>query len=433
MRNQCGWIELAGDAVQRPALQQNIQADWLIIGAGYAGLSCAHHLALLHPQAHIVVVDRQRAGQGASARNSGFVVAHEIPEAGEAIGEPRHAYYLDQCAIARAGVAHLKSLIEGLQIDCDLHQCGYYFASHQPIPPQLLHKWQATLQAGGASTQLLDAQALTHSLGTPFYRSALWSGNGNAFLQPARYVKGLLDSLPSNVSLFENTDITGIAALPGGGGKAGSARGSVSAPKVVVTLNAFFARLGIKRDRVFPLELSASLTRPLTTEELQLIGNPQPWAVLSAPQHGATVRLTPDNRVMVRNTVDFRRRDTRAAELPQRRALHATGLTRRFAFLGAQDIDYTWTGNVAMTRNGQPLLGQIRPGIFAAGGCNASGVVRATLWGKLIAEYASGGQSETLSLQLKHAKPSWIPPRPIMDVAAAWVLYRSRQQARLEL
>ena len=48
-------------------------------GAGITGLSAAHSLAQMHPQARIVIVDRQRAAQGASARNSGFVVGHEHP------------------------------------------------------------------------------------------------------------------------------------------------------------------------------------------------------------------------------------------------------------------------------------------------------------------------------------------------------------------
>ena len=38
------------------------------LGAGITGLSAAHSLAQLHPQARIVIVDRQRAAQGASAR-----------------------------------------------------------------------------------------------------------------------------------------------------------------------------------------------------------------------------------------------------------------------------------------------------------------------------------------------------------------------------
>lgn len=79
MENVCGWIAQAGHSPVRDRLSGTQKADWLIIGAGITGLCAAHSLAAMHPQARIVIVDRQRAAQGASARNSGFVVAHEHP------------------------------------------------------------------------------------------------------------------------------------------------------------------------------------------------------------------------------------------------------------------------------------------------------------------------------------------------------------------
>ena len=68
MTNECGWIAQAGSSAARGPLKGTVKADWLIIGAGITGLSAAHSLAQLHPQARIVIVDRQRAAQGASAR-----------------------------------------------------------------------------------------------------------------------------------------------------------------------------------------------------------------------------------------------------------------------------------------------------------------------------------------------------------------------------
>ena len=93
MENICGWIAQAGSSPLREPLKGTQQADWLVIGAGITGLSAAHALAQLHPRARIVVVDRQRAAQGASARNSGFVVAHEHPAAGELVGSDGFAGY----------------------------------------------------------------------------------------------------------------------------------------------------------------------------------------------------------------------------------------------------------------------------------------------------------------------------------------------------
>jgi len=58
VKNQCAWIALAGTSPGRDHLKASEKADWLIIGAGITGLSAAHSLAEMHPEARIVIVDR---------------------------------------------------------------------------------------------------------------------------------------------------------------------------------------------------------------------------------------------------------------------------------------------------------------------------------------------------------------------------------------
>jgi FAD dependent oxidoreductase. len=101
-----------------------------------------------------------------------------------------------------------------------------------------------TLQAVGASAHFLEGAQLAQTLGTRHYQAAIWCGNGNALLQPAKYVKGLLDALPANVSLFENTDISGLERLSGGRIRASGSQGSIEAAQVLVCLNAFIPRAG---------------------------------------------------------------------------------------------------------------------------------------------------------------------------------------------
>ena len=55
-------------------LNTNEESEWLIIGAGFTGLSAARKLGILHPNKKIIIVDAQLAGEGASARNSGYLV-----------------------------------------------------------------------------------------------------------------------------------------------------------------------------------------------------------------------------------------------------------------------------------------------------------------------------------------------------------------------
>lgn len=433
MENVCGWIAQAGGSAERGRLSGAQRADWLVIGAGITGLSAAHTLAEMHPQARIVVVDRQRAAQGASARNSGFVVAHEHPATSELIGAPGFAGFEIDTQISRAASEEVRQRIARHAIDCDFRDSGYYFAVNDPAKLDHVDAKLATLRALGARAEFLQGEQLAAKLGTRHYESAIWCGQGNGLLQPAKYVKGLLDALPDNVTVFENTDISALERLSHGRLRATAVDGSIEAKQVLVCLNAFIPRVGISDSATFPMELSASLTRPLTDREFQSIGAVEPWGVLSTRPLGATVRLTPDRRVMIRNTAEYRTRDLSNSELAQRRQHHARGLQRRFPFLDERDIQYTWTGHLSATRSGQAFFDRVQEGVFAVAGCNGSGVARGTLWGRLLAELASGVDSPLLQSVMQRAEPGWLPPRPFFDIGAMLRMRVEAVRARTEI
>jgi glycine/D-amino acid oxidase-like deaminating enzyme len=433
MDNICGWIAQAGNSPARGRLSGAQKADWLVIGAGITGLSAAHNLAQLHPEARIVVVDRQSAAQGASARNSGFVVAHEHPADSELIGAAGFAGFEVDTAISRAASEEVRQRIARHAIDCDFRDNGYFFAVNDPAKLNQVDAKLATLRALGARAEFLQGEALSQKLGTRHYQAAIWCGNGNALLQPAKYVKGLLNALPDNVTVFENTDISGLERVGQGRLRAQGTEGSIEAKQVLVCLNAFIPRVGISDSATFPMELSASLTRPLTDQEFAAIGSVEPWGVLSTRPLGATVRLTPDRRVMIRNTAEYRTRDLSNSELVLRRQHHVRGLQRRFPFLGEQDIRYTWTGHLSATRSGQAYFDRVEEGVFAVAGCNGSGVARGTLWGRLLAELASGIDSPLLQSVMQRAEPGWLPPRPFFDIGAMLRMRVEAVRARTEI
>ncbi|AMB79747.1 FAD-dependent oxidoreductase [Pseudomonas fragi] len=432
MKNQCGWIALAGTSPGRDHLKGPEKADWLIIGAGITGLSAAHSLAEMYPEARIVVVDRQRAAQGASARNSGYAVSHENPGDDELIGHSGFAGFEVDSAIGCAAGEEVRRRISRHGIECEYRDSGYYFAVNDPAKLTHIEAKLKTLSAVGASAQFLEGGQLAQKLGTRHYRAAIWCGNGNALLQPAKYVKGLLDALPANVSVFENTEISGLEPVRGGVRAIGT-QGSIEAGQVLVCLNAFIPRAGIDNSATFPMELSASLTRPLSDREYAAIGSVEPWGVLSTRPLGATVRLTPDRRVMIRNTAEYRTKDLSDSDLIQRRKHHALGLQRRFPGLTEQDIDYTWTGHLSATRSGQPYFAKVQERVFAVAGCNGSGVARGTLWGRLLAEMASGASSPLLQSVMDRARPGWLPPRPFFDIGAVLRMRVEAVRARTEI
>ncbi|MGB5835605.1 MAG: FAD-dependent oxidoreductase [Albidovulum sp.] len=69
-----GWNRLLPDPAPAVPLEGSITADWLVIGAGFAGLAAAYRLSKLAPGDRIVVLDAVRIADGPAGRNSGFMI-----------------------------------------------------------------------------------------------------------------------------------------------------------------------------------------------------------------------------------------------------------------------------------------------------------------------------------------------------------------------
>jgi ribulose 1,5-bisphosphate synthetase/thiazole synthase len=70
----CSWINDLDRRSNIRTLDKDKSCDWLLVGAGYTGLSAARKLSELNPNQKSIIVDAQLAGEGASGRNSGYLV-----------------------------------------------------------------------------------------------------------------------------------------------------------------------------------------------------------------------------------------------------------------------------------------------------------------------------------------------------------------------
>lgn len=430
--DRSGWVALAGAYKVFPRLSGDHMTDWLVIGGGFTGLAAARRLAELHPNDRIMLIERKRLGQGASGRNSGFSVAMEMPGRGDFADPARRAHYLAQGEIHRAAGTEVKRLVNELRIDCDYDPRGYFFAVREA--DKFKHRAAIArdiLEAGGEA-RVLEADELKARLGISFYRHGIWIGAGNALLQPARFAKGLVDNLPSQVECFEESEAVSIAQRSGGGALVTLPQGSIAAARVIIGLNAFMPRLGVKHHQVFPISLTASLTRPLTASEERELGGADSWGALCPIEGGATVRLTHDRRILMRNTAEYEPGGISENMLAKRRAWHEMGLRHRFPFLARDAIAYTWSGHMCASRKGRFVFEALAPGLFAAGCYNGAGLARGTLLGKLMAEHASGETSSLVELALAQEKPQWVPTGPLFTIAAKIRLAHELRRARSE-
>jgi glycine/D-amino acid oxidase-like deaminating enzyme len=427
----CGWSALAPEHAEFPALKGVHKADYVVIGGGFTGLAAARRLAEEKPDARIILIDGKRIAGGASARNSGFAVANANPVHAQLNTPAGLSTYKTMNRIDRAGVAELRRLVSLHQLECQWEDSGSIHAAHSPrLFKGLRHQLEA-LEHLGVDARLIEGTDLEKRLGTSFYRLGVETPGG-ALLQPAMLGQGLLGALLKQIDCFENSPVESISR-----GRTHwtvqLAHGSVTADCVIVAVNAFFPRLGLKRLRLFPLALTASLTRVLTATEEREIGYAASWGILSPLDLGATMRLTQDRRILIRNTADYAPSGIGGAKLAAGRKVHAEGLKKRFSFLDESAIAFSWSGNVCVSRNAKPVFEESQPGLFLCGGYNASGVSRSTIMGKLIADLALDRQSELLGDALDIAKPNLVPPRPFLDFGAKFRLMTGRYSARSEL
>lgn len=431
---QCGWIAQAGAYREFPALVGEQTADWLIVGGGFTGLSAARELAERRPEDRIILIDAQRIAQGATARNSGFNVAYDLPDFTMGASAETMAKYLAQIEIDKAGALENLRLIETLGIDCDFRADGFSYAVHDRARLHKAEAYAEVLAEAGATTRILEADDCRRSFGTGFYTKALWiGGGGNGFLQPAKFSKGLVDSLPAQVDVYENTPAHGLQPGPGGGVVVEVANGRIKAAKVILALNAFLPRFGYMKYRMLPLTMTASLTRPLTPEEDAALGHPPAWAILCPIKGGTTARLTVDRRILIRNTVEYRPEGLTAVEVRDRRPTHLVALQRRFPQLTDADIEFSWSGTLAGSRGYRFVLDQVHPGVVLTGCCNGNGIARLSMLGRLAVRLALGDQSELLKAALSMDKPGLLPPDPLLRIGVSCRFALDRMKAAEEL
>ena len=428
--NFCSWINDLSPRINLKSLDKNFDCEWLIIGAGYTGLSAARKLGQIYPNQEIILVDAQLAGEGASSRNSGYLVETTLNDGFTSNKELEN--YKKKADIYELGIEVVKKFVKEHQVDCDWNESGKYFASSKSEDKKILINFSETLSKLGFDHNLVDQTELSKKLGTSFYNIGLYT-KGGILLHPGKLVRAMIDTLPRNVKLFENSpliswkknndiifctfkDVT------------------IKTKKIIFATNGFLKSLRIKSNYNFPITLTASMTRSLTDDEFKSIGEPKEWGVLPVRPMGATIRMTKDRRILIRNTAEFYNPfQMSQSDLNRRKLNQKKGIEKRFPQLPDDIINSSWSGIVSRSRNSSQIFEKIDKNIFAAGCYNGSGIGVGTLFGEQIAIKASNEHTKEIETIEARSKPTCLPPQPFLDLGVKARLIYERLRARSEI
>ena len=426
----CGWINSIPSRTDIKKINKNEFCDYLIVGAGYTGLSAARKLSELNSNEKIILVDAQLAGEGASGRNSGYLVDTTLNDG--FTSSKKLENYKKKTDIYKLGINKVKKFIKEYQVDCDWNETGKYFASSKIVDQKILTNFGKTLSKLGFNYKMLYQKELKNNLGTNFYKLALYT-KGGILLHPGKLARAMVDTLPKNIKLYENSPL-----LEWDSYKdmilCKFQNANITAKKIIFCTNGFLKSLGIKTNFNFPLTLTASMTRPLSDHEFKSIGEPSEWGVLPVRPMGATVRMTKDRRILVRNTAEvFNPLQMNEVETKKRSINQHKSIKKRFPNLPRDIIESSWSGVVSRTRNSSQIFEKIDKHVFVAGCYNGSGIGVGTLFGEQIAIKASNEHSLEIDCIENMIKPTWLPPEPFLSMGVKARLIFERLKAKSEI
>ena len=367
---------------QYPALDQEVEADVCIIGAGYTGLSSALHLA--EQGYKVVVLEAERIAWGASGRNGGHV----------GVGQRKGQEDLEKMLgldTARAlwdmgleAVKLVEDLIQRHNIQCDMKR-GIMHLAAKPSHSAWLKEEVELLQERYGYDQMRYAEKdeVRSLVGSDRFHGGQID-SGSIHLHPLNYALGLADAAAAaGVQFYEYSRVTSYSG--GTPCVVNTAKGRVKARNVILACNGYLGGLEPRMaGKIMPINNFVLATEPLPDGLAQeLIAND--YALQDTLFVINYWKLSGDNRLVFGGGENY------TSRFPQDiRAFVRKYMLEIYPQLADTRIDYGWGGTLAITLNRMPCVGRLEPNVYYSQGYSGHGVPTATFAGKLLAEVVAG-------------------------------------------
>jgi len=356
------------------------EADVVIVGSGYTGLSAA--LTLSRAGRGVVVLEAREIGFGASTRNGGQVGSGNQKFTVQKLID---LYGRDKAkALVNAGtdmLRYIANLIKTENIHCHFKTVGRFRGAAQARHYDMMAKDMEDMKRFAGVEFFMVSKGEQHNeVGTDQYYGGSVLPN-DAALHPGLYHRGLLDrTITAGAIVIDKTPVTGIRANKSGF-MVQTARGTLTAGAVIVATNGYAgSELPEFKSRLVPIGSSIIATEELTENQIKSL-------MPTGRVYGNTARVFH----YYRPSTDGRRMlfGGRVGRLAPQKSRYAYEHLRRemvkvFPLLNKSKITHCWSGLIAYTKDTFPHLG-CHNGIWYAAGYCGTGVSRSTWFGHKLA------------------------------------------------
>ena len=373
-----------GNLIDFPPLTDIVRCDVCVVGGGFTGLSTT--LNLSESQFDTVLLEANRVGWGASGRNGGQLGSgfnSSQVELEKIFGRQRAAFYWRICEEAKREVLNR---IKKHQIDCEFNFGVVGAAMTQKAAKQFQEEVDhLRIHYDYESVQYLSQSEIQQLLGTERYCAGRYD-LGAGHLHPLKYAIGLAKAASdNNARIFEGTAVESYK-------KAGSefeiktdAGVSVIAKHIVFACNAYIGKLSSSISQwIMPMQSFIIATEPLSEQTARNI-NCENVAVYDSRFSLDYFRLSADRRLLFGGGEKYLRTSTAdITKIVRPRMLSV------YPKLKNVRIDYAWEGQIALTLNRLPSVGQLEKNVFYAQGYSGHGVALTNIVGKALSEKIAG-------------------------------------------
>lgn len=378
------WAATAANTTVTVPLAGDTEAETIIVGAGFTGLSAAYRLTASGRSC--VVLEAEEVGWGASGRNGGMVVPrykHTFPTLAARYGT---ATALGMHKAAHRAVDLIDRIVRDEQIDCGFSRCGHITPvvhSHDAARFEADARWLER-EASDTAPKMLGRGDTERRIGTRFYTDGYFEPRGGG-IHPLRFCQGLAAAvLRRGGRIFTRTAVRSWRR-DGDGIVVNAAGARVRGQRLLLATNGYtdMSEAGdrLKRSLV-PVVSSLIATAPLEdTVRHQIL--PLNNVVTDAKRLTNYFRLSPEGRLLFGGRGGALNRESGVAY--RRLAREAEQI---FPQLRGVSVDHQWSGRVAVTLDGLPRLGRLEQNVLYAMGYNGRGVALSVLLGQMLADEA---------------------------------------------
>lgn len=364
------------------------EADVLVVGAGYTGVSAARHLQMHGRGA--VVLEQRLLGRGASSRNAGSTHPGLTIPVDRLIARygPFGRRLYDETV---AAFEHCEATIREEHIACDYARSGVVQLAATKGEMRRLEELASVYRMQiGVPAQVVARSELDQYAGTSTYAGGvitdLWG-----LLHPARYFSGLLSGAAHiGAEFHEETRVERIEPRRAGFSVVTS-RGTLTARDVLVTTDGYTdAAMPQLSRRIVPFASNVLVTEPLG-EDLAHSVSPTGRFVVDSGTFVLAWRTLPGGRVLFGG-----RTHIRTATLASARARLYRLMVDALPQLAGVRIAAMWRGTVGFTFDNLPHIGKLEGVTYALGYCGG-GVALSGYFGAQAAVWIAGGDPPVFS------------------------------------